>query len=280
MLVRDLRTRAVLMRVWPGVPYPQGATWDGEGVNFSIFSEHATGVELCLFSKDEDRVASERIRLTQRTDLNWHCYLPDARPGQLYGWRVDGPWAPEEGHRFNPAKLLLDPYAKAISGKVALGRHRLRLHGRAPRRRPAPRRPRQRRRDAEERRRRPRLHLGRRPAAARPVEQDRDLRGARARPHQAAPGHPRGAARHLPRDDLRPDPRPPDLARRDRGRAAAGAPLRQRSHPRRARALELLGLQLDRLPRARGHATRRAAAAGRSASSSRWSRASTAPASR
>ncbi len=73
------------MRVWPGVPYPQGATWDGEGVNFSIFSEHATGVELCLFDKDEDATASHRIRLTERTDLNWHCYLPDARPSQLYG---------------------------------------------------------------------------------------------------------------------------------------------------------------------------------------------------
>jgi isoamylase len=106
------------MRVWPGVPYPQGATWDGEGVNFSIFSEHATGVELCLFAKDGDADASARVRLTQRTDLNWHCYLPDVRPGQLYGYRVEGPWAPAEGHRFNPAKLLLDPYAKAISGKV------------------------------------------------------------------------------------------------------------------------------------------------------------------
>jgi isoamylase len=118
MVVRGARTEVDLMRVWPGVPYPQGATWDGEGVNFSIFSEHATGVELCLFRKDEDAVAFERIRMTQRTDLNWHCYLPDARPGQLYGYRVEGPWAPEEGHRFNPAKLLLDPYAKAISGKV------------------------------------------------------------------------------------------------------------------------------------------------------------------
>ena len=76
------------------------------------------GVELCLFDRDEDATASQRIRLTQRTDLNWHCYLPDARPSQLYGYRVDGPWAPNEGHRFNPAKLLLDPYAKAISGKI------------------------------------------------------------------------------------------------------------------------------------------------------------------
>jgi glycogen operon protein len=106
------------MRVWPGVPYPQGATWDGEGVNFSIFSEHATGVELCLFEFDTDATAAERIQLTQRTDLNWHCYLPDVRPGQLYGYRVDGPWAPAEGHRFNAKKLLLDPYAKGISGPI------------------------------------------------------------------------------------------------------------------------------------------------------------------
>jgi isoamylase len=106
------------MRVWPGSPYPQGATWDGEGVNFSIFSEHATAVELCLFARDADVIASQRIQLTQRTDLNWHCYLPDVRPGQLYGYRVDGPWDPAEGHRFNKAKLLLDPYAKGISGPI------------------------------------------------------------------------------------------------------------------------------------------------------------------
>jgi isoamylase len=105
-------------RIWPGTPYPQGATWDGEGVNFALFSEHAEAVELCLFDRPDDAAASQRIQMRDRTDLIWHCYLPDARPGQLYGYRVHGPYAPNEGHRFNPNKLLLDPYAKAITGTV------------------------------------------------------------------------------------------------------------------------------------------------------------------
>ena len=108
----------VTIRVWPGTPYPQGATWDGEGVNFSLFSEHATGVDLCLFDRPDDAVEAERIPLTNRTDLLWHAYLPDVRPGRLYGYRVHGPCEPREGHRFNPNKLLLDPYARAVSGPV------------------------------------------------------------------------------------------------------------------------------------------------------------------
>jgi isoamylase len=106
------------MRVWPGSPSPLGATWDGEGTNFAVFSEHATAVDLCLFQHQEDAQESARVRLRERTDQIWHAYLPDVRPGQLYGFRVHGPYAPEEGHRFNPAKLLLDPYAKAISGPI------------------------------------------------------------------------------------------------------------------------------------------------------------------
>jgi glycogen operon protein len=106
------------MRVWPGSPSPLGATWDGEGTNFAVFSEHATAVDLCLFNHREDAQESARIRLRERTDQIWHAYLPDVRPGQLYGFRVHGSYAPEEGHRFNPAKLLLDPYAKAISGTI------------------------------------------------------------------------------------------------------------------------------------------------------------------
>jgi glycogen operon protein len=108
----------VTIRVWPGVPYPQGATWDGEGVNFSLFSEHGSAVELCLYDAPDDAVEAERIRITTRTDLLWHAYLPDVRPGQLYGYRVQGPYEPGEGHRFNPNKLLLDPYAKAITGPI------------------------------------------------------------------------------------------------------------------------------------------------------------------
>jgi isoamylase len=106
------------MRVWPGRPYPLGATWDGTGVNFALFSEHATGVELCLFRDPDDTEEAAKIWLTERTDQVWHCYLPDARPGQYYGYRVHGPYAPEQGHRFNPAKLLIDPYAKAITGSI------------------------------------------------------------------------------------------------------------------------------------------------------------------
>src|SRR5207244_8642960 len=93
------------MRVWPGSPYPQGAMWDGEGVNFSIFSEHGDAVELCLFDRPEDARETHRIRLRERTDLIWHCYLPDVRPGQVYGYRVHGPYEPQRGLRFNPHKL-------------------------------------------------------------------------------------------------------------------------------------------------------------------------------
>ncbi len=106
------------LRVWPGRPYPLGATWDGIGVNFALFSEHASGVELCLFRGDRDAEESARLTLTERTDQVWHCYLPDVRPGQFYGYRVHGPYEPQLGHRFNPAKLLIDPYARAITGAI------------------------------------------------------------------------------------------------------------------------------------------------------------------
>ncbi len=106
------------MRVWPGQPYPLGATWDGQGVNFAIFSESATGVELCLFATETDAVETEKIVMRERTDQVWHCYLPDVRPGQFYGYRVAGPYEPNNGLRFNPNKLLIDPYAKAITGAI------------------------------------------------------------------------------------------------------------------------------------------------------------------
>jgi glycogen operon protein len=107
-----------MMRTWPGSPYPLGATWDGEGVNFALFSEHATRVELCLFDRADTAEASEVIVLPEATDDVWHVYLPDARPGTMYGYRVHGPYEPEEGHRFNPAKLLIDPYAKAVTDNI------------------------------------------------------------------------------------------------------------------------------------------------------------------
>ncbi|MCA9034915.1 MAG: glycogen debranching protein GlgX [Planctomycetaceae bacterium] len=102
------------MRVWPGKPFPLGATWDGGGVNFALYSEHATKVELCLFRNVNDRSESFCIPLREQTDLVWHAYMPDVRPGQLYGYRVHGPYDPHAGHRFNPHKILLDPYARSI----------------------------------------------------------------------------------------------------------------------------------------------------------------------
>jgi isoamylase len=104
-------------KVWPGQPYPLGATWDGKGVNFALFSAHADKVELCLFDSSGQH-EEERIALSEYTDEVWHCYLPEARPGQLYGYRVHGLYDPAVGHRFNPNKLLLDPYARAISGQL------------------------------------------------------------------------------------------------------------------------------------------------------------------
>ncbi len=106
------------MKVWPGSPYPLGATWDGIGVNFALFSEHATGVDLCLFDSPYAGRESHRIPLRQRTEQVWHGYLPEVRPGQLYGYRVHGPFDLRAGHRFNPAKLLFDPYAKAVGRNV------------------------------------------------------------------------------------------------------------------------------------------------------------------
>ncbi|MBI2880186.1 MAG: glycogen debranching protein GlgX [Candidatus Tectomicrobia bacterium] len=103
------------MRVFPGSPYPLGATWDGMGVNFALFSENAAKVELCLFDGDDAGKESHRVALPKYTDHVWHGYLPDVRPGQLYGYRVHGPYEPARGLRFNPNKLLVDPYAKAIA---------------------------------------------------------------------------------------------------------------------------------------------------------------------
>jgi isoamylase len=103
--------------VWPGQPYPRGATWDGEGVNFSVFSANAEKVELCIFDSS-GRHELQRIALRERTDEIWHSYLPEARPGLLYGYRVYGPYDPDRGHRFNPHKLLIEPYAKHLQGTM------------------------------------------------------------------------------------------------------------------------------------------------------------------
>ena len=106
------------MRMWPGKPYPLGATWDGKGVNFALFSESASKVELCLFDGIDASQEAQRLELTERTDQVWHAYLPEALPGQLYGYRVHGPYEPSQGHRFNPHKIVLDPYAKSIGREL------------------------------------------------------------------------------------------------------------------------------------------------------------------
>ncbi len=106
------------VKIWLGYPYPLGATWLGNGVNFALFSEMATSVDLCLFDNLDAPQENIRIPMTEHTDQVWHVFLPDVRPGQLYGFRVYGPYDPERGMRFNSSKLLIDPYAKAIAGQV------------------------------------------------------------------------------------------------------------------------------------------------------------------
>jgi glycogen operon protein len=108
---------AAPISVWRGKPRPLGATWDGAGVNFALYSENAEGVDLCLFDPKGRREIA-RIDIRERTNFVWHCFLPEARPGQLYGYRVHGPYAPERGDRFNPHKLLLDPYARLVAGPL------------------------------------------------------------------------------------------------------------------------------------------------------------------
>jgi isoamylase len=106
------------VKIHSGNPYPLGATIQNGGVNFALFAENATGIELCLFNHQKDENESQKIKLTERTHQIWHCYVPGIKPGQLYGYRVHGPYEPQKGHRFNPNKLLIDPYAKAIAGIV------------------------------------------------------------------------------------------------------------------------------------------------------------------
>ena len=107
------------MESWPGQPYPLGATFDGSGTNFALFSEVAERVELCLFEAGRGgKVTETRVEVTEVDAHVWHCYLPTVQPGQRYGYRVHGPWDPDDGLRCNPNKLLLDPYAKATSGEI------------------------------------------------------------------------------------------------------------------------------------------------------------------
>jgi glycogen operon protein len=117
-ILRPNEKNNLSMKFYPGSPYPLGATWDGKGVNFALFAENATAVQLCLFDNKESKSESQVIRVKERTHQVWHVYLPDCKPGQLYGYRVEGSFQPLEGFRFNANKLLIDPYAKAIAGAI------------------------------------------------------------------------------------------------------------------------------------------------------------------
>ncbi len=121
-------------KIRPGIPAPLGATWDGEGTNFALYSEGATAVELCLVDRDGQEV---RVPVRQRTELVWHVYVEGVGPGQRYAYRVDGPWDHGRGLRFNQQTRLLDPWAKAVERRRGLERRRVLVRPRPPRRRPS-----------------------------------------------------------------------------------------------------------------------------------------------
>ena len=263
------------MRPWPGTPYPLGATYDGVGTNFALFSEVAERVELCLFDAEGNET---RYALEEVDGFVHHGYLLNVGPGQRYGYRVHGPYDPARGLRCNPNKLLIDPYAKAVSTRREVGRVAVRLQVRQPGRA-------QRRRLGRARAvlagGEPVLRLGQRPPAEAAVQRDGHLRGPRQGHDGESPVRARGAAGHLRRPRAPRRRRAPAETRRDGGGTAAGAPVRLRPRPGGEGPDELLGLQHDRLLRARTTPTRRCPArAARSRSSRAWSRPSTRPASK
>ena len=205
-----------MREVWPGRAFPLGPTWDGDGHELLALQRARRARRAVPLRRRGQRGAH---RGHAATALNWHCYLPGVGPGTRYGYRVHGPYAPHDGHRFNPHKLLIDPYAKAIEGPIDWDRANVLPYVPAARRRGRRRRPRARRRgqrarDPQVGRHRPPLRLGGRPPARAPVERDGHLRDARQGLHDAAPRRARRPARHL---------RGPGLRRRDRAPAARSA---------------------------------------------------------
>ena len=262
--------------MWPGRPQPLGATWDGEGTNFALFAEAAEAVELCLFDDDGHE---QRLLFTEVTAHVWHGYVPGVAPGRRYGYRVHGPYEPARGLRFNPAKLLVDPYARAIDRvphwtDSIYGYTRGAADDVADPRDSAPDVPWSVVVDAV-------LSLGRRPRAEHAVARHGDLRDARAWLHGPAPRRSGGAAWHLRR------PRPPHRrgaphrAGRDRGGVAPRAPLLLGALARRARLCATTGATTPSATSRRTAATRlRGGAASRCASSRRWCGHCTRPGSR
>ena len=239
----DARTAAAL----PGTPFPLGATPGKHlgiaGTNFAIASSVADSVTLCLF---DEAGAETQIPLRDNDADVWHAFVPGVGPGQAYGYRVDGPWDPARGLRCNPAKLLLDPYAKAISGSVSFGPEVLGQDETDPGKPSSLDSAGAR---AAEPGRGPAVRLaGRQPALA-PLRRHGRLRDPRQGLHHAPPGHPARAARDLRRPGPRSRHRAPARPGRDHRRAAARAPERARGVPGRPGPDELLGLQHDRLLR-------------------------------
>ena len=237
------------MRISGGAPHPRGATWDGQGVNFALFSAHAEKVELCLFDS-HGRRELERIAMPERTDDIWHVYCHELSPGQLYGYRVYGPYQPEQGHRFNPHKLLIDPYAKRLFGRLAwsdahfgyrAGSRRADLSfDRRDNARGMPKAV------VIDRR----LHLGARSCAAHSAGRHHHLRGACQRPDAVARGRAAGLARHLSRAGGAGRHRASEAARRHRAGAVADPCLCRRPAADREGPAQLLGLQHHLLLRA------------------------------
>ena len=236
------RTRDETLDVWPGRHQELGATWGPEATNFAVSAPEATAVWVCLF--DEDGTET-RHQLTEHTLGVWNGQVPGVHVGQRYGFRAEGPWDPRHGRRYNPHKLLLDPYALRDHRRAHAG--------------PGAARPRRRRQrpqhgrlgavDAAQRRGARRVRLGRRPSDAPALARHRDLRAARQGLHPAAQRGPRAPARNLRRARHPHGDRLPQRPRGHRGRADAGAPVLHRAGRRRPRDEQLLGLQLDRLLR-------------------------------
>ena len=267
-----------MSRIEEGDSLPLGATWTGGGVNFALFSAHATRVELCLYD-DKGSRRDARHTLPCCTNQVWHGLIRDARPGQHYGYRVHGPYDPGAGHRFNHHKLLLDPYARQISGRIRWHDALNGFRPGAPRGRHGARPSRQRADDAEGRGRGPGDDLGRRPQAQRAVARHHDLRGPRQGLHGTAPRVAANGPRHLYRARPSRRDRAPAEAGRDGGRTVADSRLRRRPVPGGKAAAELLGLFDARLFRAgasllwrRGRWCRRAACRHQGASLGRSSR--------
>ena len=236
------------MRIWPGTPYPLGATWDGWGTNFTLFSEVAERVELCLFDEADDgsgTLIETRVELTEVDGFVWHGYLPGIAPGQRYGYRVHGPYDPPRGLRCDGSKLLLDPYGKAVEGDIRWDESLFDYQFANPKKRNT----------ADSAAHMPKnvvinpfFDWGNDRAPQTPYHETDHLRGARARADPVPSGGPGGAARHLRRARPPGGDRAPAAARGHRGGAHAGAPVRGRAVPGRPRPDQLLGLQHDRLP--------------------------------